>query len=136
MIFFGKDGVLAELPKALAERSLSTELDAHLTDERADPPPEGQNQPPNRRHGSSPKTVTKDNGKVILDIPRDHNGSFDPVLIAKYQRRFQEFDTKIISMYPRGMTIQESEPLKAPLVQAQWRTGILRRFTALRLRRA
>lgn len=95
---FGKDGVLAELTKALAERALSTELDAHLTEERADPPPEGQNKPPNRRNGSSQKTVTTDSGKVVLDIPRDRNGSFDPVLIAKYQRRFPEFDTKIISM--------------------------------------
>ena len=62
------------------------------------------NQPPNRRNGTSPKTVTTDSGKVVLDIPRDRNGSFDPVLIAKYQRRFPEFDTKIISMYARGMT--------------------------------
>ena len=45
---FGKDGILQELTKALAERALSTELDAHLTKERADPPPEGANQPPNR----------------------------------------------------------------------------------------
>ena len=42
-----------------------------------------------------------------MDIPRDRNGSFDPVLIAKYQRRFPEFDTKIISMYARGMTTRE-----------------------------
>lgn len=47
---FGKDGVLAELTKALAERALSTELDAHLTKERADPAPEGRNKPPNRRN--------------------------------------------------------------------------------------
>jgi len=104
---FGKDGVLSELTKALAERALSAELDEHLTEERADPPPEGQNQPPNRRNGSSQKTVTTDSGKVVLDIPRDRNGSFDPVLIAKYQRRFPGFDSKIISMYARGMTTRE-----------------------------
>lgn len=57
--------------------------------------------------GSSQKTVTTDSGKVVLDIPRDRNGSFDPVLIAKYQRRFPGFDTKIISMYARGMTTRE-----------------------------
>ena len=104
---FGKDGILQELTKALAERVLSTELDEHLTEARSDPPPEGANQPPNRRNGTSPKTVTTDSGKVVLDIPRDRNGSFDPVLIAKYQRRFPEFDTKIISMYARGMTTRE-----------------------------
>ena len=64
---FGKDGVLAELTKALAERALNTELDAHLT-ECAGSPPEDQNQPPNRRNGSSQKTVTTGSGKVVLDI--------------------------------------------------------------------
>ncbi len=104
---FGEDGILQELTKALAERALSAELDEHLTEERADAPPEGGNQSPNRRNGSSQKTVTTDSGKIILDIPRDRNGSFDPLLIAKYQRRFPEFDTKIISMYARGMTTRE-----------------------------
>ena len=104
---FGKDGILQELTKALAERALSAELDTHLSEERADPLPEGANQPPNRRNGSSQKTVTTENGKVVLDIPLARNGSFDPVLIAKYQRRFPEFDTKIISMYAHGMTTRE-----------------------------
>ena len=72
---FGKDGVLAELTRALAERALSTELEEHLSEERADPPPEGQNKSPNRRNGNSRKTVATDSGKVVLDIPRDRNGS-------------------------------------------------------------
>ena len=45
--------------------------------------------------------------KVTLDIPRDRAGTFDPQLIAKYQRRFPDFDEKIISMYARGMTVRE-----------------------------
>ena len=68
---FGKDGVLAELTKALAERALSVELDTHLTDEHADLPADGHNHPSNRRNGSSQKTVTTGSGKVVLDIPRD-----------------------------------------------------------------
>ncbi len=51
--------------------------------------------------------MATDAGKVVPDIPRYRNGTFDPVLIAKYQRRFPEFDTKIISMYARGMTTRE-----------------------------
>ena len=104
---FGKDGILSELTKALAERALSTEMDVHLDEERAEDVPEGHNQPANRRNGSSSKTVMTDSGKVVLDIPRDRNGTFDPVLIAKYQRRFPDFDRKIISMYARGMTTRE-----------------------------
>tara|TARA_R110002124_G_scaffold191497_4_gene358883 strand:- start:2427 stop:2732 length:306 start_codon:yes stop_codon:yes gene_type:complete len=53
--------------------------------------------------------VATDSGKVILDIPRDGNGIFDPLLIAKYQRRFPEFDCKIVSMYVRSMTTRETQ---------------------------
>lgn len=45
--------------------------------------------------------------KVTLDIPRDRSGTFDPQLIEKYQRRFPEFDDKIVSMYARGMSARE-----------------------------
>ena len=45
--------------------------------------------------------------KVTLDIPRDRAGTFDPKLIAKYQRRFPDFDDKIVSTYARGMTVRE-----------------------------
>lgn len=95
---FAADGLFDELKKALSERMLSTELDQHLAVERV----EG-----NRRNGSSRKTVLTGSSKVTLDIPRDRDGTFDPKLIAKYQRRFPEFDEKIISMYARGMSTRE-----------------------------
>lgn len=95
---FAADGLLDELKKALSERMLSAELDQHLAGERA----EG-----NRRNGSSRKTVLTGTSKVTLDIPRDRDGTFDPKLIAKYQRRFPEFDQKIISMYARGISTRE-----------------------------
>ena len=62
---FGRTGILAELTKALAERALSTEMDVHLEEERAEEAPEGRNQPTNRRNGSSQKTVATDSGKVV-----------------------------------------------------------------------
>jgi putative transposase len=48
-----------------------------------------------------------DTGRMALDIPRDRQGTFDPQLIAKYQRRFPGFDEKIVSMYARGMSVRE-----------------------------
>ncbi|WP_051697014.1 transposase [Thioclava indica] len=108
---FGQDGILCKLTKALAERALSTQMDIQLDEERIVQSPEGRNQPPNRRNGSNQTTVTTDSGKVVLNILRDRNATFDPMLIAKYQRRFPEFDRKIISMHARGMTTRESEPL-------------------------
>ena len=68
-VLFGKSGILAELTKALAERALSTEMDVHLDEERADDAPEGQNQPPNRRNGSSQKTVTMAVSYTHLTLP-------------------------------------------------------------------
>ena len=97
---FAKDGLLDELKKALSERMLSAELDDHLESESA----EGAM---NRRNGSSRKTMLTGTSKVTLDIPRDRAGTFDPKLIARYQRRFPDFDDKIVSMYARGMTVRE-----------------------------
>ena len=97
---FAKDGLVDELKKALSERILNTELDEHLGEERA----EGN---ANRRNGSSQKTVLTGTSKMRLSIPRDRAGTFDPKLIAKYQRRFPDFDDKIISMYARGMSVRE-----------------------------
>ncbi len=97
---FSRDGLVDELKKALSERILNTELDEHLGDERQ----EGRT---NRRNGSSQKTMLTGTSKVTLDIPRDRAGTFDPKLIARYQRRFPDFDDKIVSMYARGMTVRE-----------------------------
>jgi putative transposase len=97
---FSKDGLVDELKKALSERILNTELDEHLEAENAG----GQS---NHRNGYSKKSVLTATSKVTLAVPRDRAGTFDPQLIAKYQRRFPDFDDKIISMYARGMTVRE-----------------------------
>ena len=97
---FARDGLIDELKKALSERMLAAELDDHLESE-------AEAGVTNRRNGSSKKTMLTGSSKVTLDIPRDRSGTFDPKLIARYQRRFPDFDTKIISMYARGMTVRE-----------------------------
>ena len=61
----------------------------------------------NTRNGYGRKTVTTETRKLEIEVPRDHQSSFDPQLIAKYQRRFPGFDDKIISMYARGMSSRE-----------------------------
>ena len=91
-------GLLDSLKKAFAERALNAEMDHHLGQE---------GRGPNSRNGYGRKTVTTDGGRIELEVPRDRAGSFDPQLIAKYQRRFPGFDDKIISMYARGMSTRE-----------------------------
>jgi putative transposase len=97
---FAKDGLLDELKKALAERALNAEIDHHLDKGEED----GQ---ANSRNGYGRKTVLTDTGKIDIDVPRDRLSTFDPQLIAKYQRRFPGFDDKIVSMYGRGMSVRE-----------------------------
>jgi putative transposase len=82
---FAKDGLIEELKKALSERMLAAELDDHLESE-------AEAGIGNRRNGTSKKTMLTGSSKVTLDIPRDRSGTFDPKLIAKYQRRFPDFD--------------------------------------------
>ena len=94
---FEAEGLLDQLKKALAERVLNAEMDHHMVN----------GEPGNSRNGYGRKTVTTGSGKIELEIPRDRAGSFDPALIAKYQRRFPGFDDKIISMYARGMSVRE-----------------------------
>ena len=88
--------------KALIERALGAELGHHLgqAEERGD----GVR---NHRNGVSAKTVVTDEGPVRIDVPRDRQGSFEPLLIPKHERRFTGFDDKIIAMYARGMTMRE-----------------------------
>jgi putative transposase len=95
---FDRGGLLDQLKKALAERALNAEMDHHLA---------GDGGAGNSRNGYGRKSVVTDSGRIGLEVPRDRQGSFDPLLIAKYQRRFPGFDDKIISMYARGMSTRE-----------------------------
>jgi putative transposase len=97
-------GLFGELKKALADRMLSAEMDEHLAGEAQAGDSSGTG---NHRNGYSKKTVLTDTESVELSIPRDRKGTFEPQLIAKYQRRFPGFDDKIISMYARGMSVRD-----------------------------
>ncbi|HEY8502079.1 MAG TPA: IS256 family transposase [Solirubrobacterales bacterium] len=101
---FDPNGLLDGLKKALAERALNAEMDHHLT---------GDGGAGNSRNGYGRKSVLTDTGQIELEVPRDRQASFDPQLIATYQRRFPveqrrcPTDDKIVSMYARGMSTRE-----------------------------
>lgn len=61
----------------------------------------------NQRNGKGAKTVLTQEGPIRIDVPRDREGSFAPLLIPKHERRFTGFDDKIVAMYARGMTVRE-----------------------------
>jgi putative transposase len=102
--FFKPGGLLKQFTKALAERCLEGEMNHHLgyeKDERLGKSKE------NRRNGTSKKTVKSDQGEIALDIPRDRNGDFEPLLVPKHHTRIAGFDDKILALYARGMTVRD-----------------------------
>src|SRR5512137_2479304 len=102
----GKDGILKQLQKRLLEKAMGAELTVHLGYGKHDPA--GKNSG-NSRNGFSPKTLKGEFGNLELATPRDRNGSFEPQIVAKGQRRFEGFDQAIISLYSRGLTTREIE---------------------------
>lgn len=61
----------------------------------------------NQRNGTGAKTVLTEDGPIRIEVPRDRDGSFEPLLIPKHERRFTGFDGTIVAMYARGMTVRE-----------------------------
>lgn len=99
----GQSGVVGQLKKQLMERMLAGELTQHLRSEAE----AAGGASGNHRNGTSPKTVAAGEDTLALNIPRDRLSTFDPILVAKHQRRLPKFDDRVISMYARGMTVRE-----------------------------
>ena len=100
----GETGLLKQLTKALMERALEAELTHQLGYEKHDPA--GYNSG-NSRNGNSTKKVVGEFGEITVETPRDRNSTFEPQILKKHQTRFDGFDSKILSMYARGMTTRE-----------------------------
>ena len=98
------ESMFRSLKKAVIERAMSAEMTQHLGYEPGESRPDGQR---NHRNGASAKTVITDDGPVRIEVPRDREGSFEPQIIGKHERRFTGFDQKIVAMYARGMTVRE-----------------------------
>lgn len=100
----GESGLLKQLTKALLERALETELTDHLGHKKHAPV---GNKSGNARNGKSAKTIKGEFGKLPIEVPRDRDATFEPVILPKGKTRFTGFDDKIISLYARGMTTRE-----------------------------
>src|SRR6185437_2193213 len=102
----GPGGLLAELTKRLVERAMEVELTGHVGYEPHAEPPGGAG---NTRNGTSPKRLVTEHGQVEIDAPRDRNGTFEPKIVKKRQRRFVGFDDKILALYSRGLSTRDIE---------------------------
>src|SRR5687767_13986571 len=106
------DAAVRRFKKAIIERALGGELTHHLGY------PPGGSKPgevSNHRNGSGRKTVLTDDGPLPIEVPRDREGTFEPRLLAKHERRFTGFDDKILALYARGMTVREIQAFLAEM---------------------
>ncbi len=101
----GPDGLLKQLTKTVIEAALEEEMSDHLGYDKHDPM--GRNHG-NSRNGTRSKTVISDAvGPVEIDVPRDRDGSFAPVIVKKRQRRLGSLDEMVLSLYAKGLTTGE-----------------------------
>ena len=122
----GAGGVLAQLTKRLVERAVSAELSEHLGYEPHQEPPGGVG---NTRNGSTAKTLASEHGPVDVRTPRDRNGSFEPRIVRKGQRRFQGFDDKILALYSRGLSTRDIEAHLAEIYGVKVGRDLISRVT-------
>jgi putative transposase len=122
----GPGGLLAGLTKRLVERAMEVELTDHLGYEHGQAPPGGAG---NTRNGSTPKTLVTEHGPVGLDTPRDRDGTFEPKIVRKRQRRFEGFDEKIIALYSRGLSTRDIQAYLQDLYGVEVGRDLISRVT-------
>jgi putative transposase len=122
----GPGGLLAELTKRLVERAMEVELTDHVGYKPHCEPPGGA---ADQRNGTSPKTLITEHGKVQIDAPRDRDGSFEPKIVKKRQRRFVGFDEKILALYSRGLSTRDIEAHLAEIYDVKVGRELISRVT-------
>src|SRR5215470_12193193 len=122
----GPDGLIGQLTAKVLERALGAELDDHLGYVKGDPAGNGSG---NSRNGFYGKTVTTTHGPVRIGVPRDRNGSFEPKIVPRGQRRLGQVDDMILSLYARGMTTRDIQAHLAEVYGAQVSPALISRVT-------
>jgi transposase-like protein len=101
----GPDGLLKQLTKTVLETALNQEMTEHLGHEKHGRPAAGTG---NVRNGTRPKSVlTEASGQVGIEVPRDRQGTFEPQIVKKRQRRLTGVDEIVLSLDAKGLTTGE-----------------------------
>jgi transposase-like protein len=139
------NGVLRLMMKSTLERMLDTEMDVHLgrrgaglQDAARDGVPgqeaaedtTGNKRPINRRNGRSSKRVQGELGEFEIETPRDRQGTFEPQVIEKYQRRIEGLDEKILKLYAKGLTTRDIQEVVEDLYGVEVSPTLISEITA------
>jgi putative transposase len=123
----GPDGLINRLRKRLIERAAGVELEQHLGYPPGGEPPEEQR---NRRNGLASKTLRTVDGPVTVELPRDRDASFEPLIVPKHARSFDGFDEQILALYAGGMTTREIQRHLRELYGVDVSDGLISEVTA------
>jgi len=123
----GKNGLLKQLTKGLVERALEGELNAHLGYEPYDTKTKSTS---NSRNGKSRKQLQTESGTVEIEVPRDRDGSFEPQLVQKRQRRVAGLDEKVIALYSRGLSTRDIQAELEDLYGVELAPTVISNITA------
>lgn len=141
------NGLMGLMMKSALERMLDTELEVHLgrkqllvegvepareaaAETQPTPSEAAHRRSPNRRNGRSKKTVRGEMGELTIATPRDRDGTFEPQLIAKHQRRVPGFDEKILALYAKGMTTRDIQEIVRELYGVEVSATLVSEITA------
>lgn len=122
--FFAKDGMLKELTKNLFERALKAEMDEHLGYSKY-----GRGETEKSRNGVGKKSLITEGGVLELEVPRDRNAEFSPLLVPKRQTRIDGLDQKILSLYAKGMSVSDIKLQIQELYGAEISESLISRVT-------
>ena len=137
------NGFMRLMMQSALERMLNTEMDVHLGrrnfpgdsaesngEVSATPVAPAPPRSPNRRNGRSRKTVQGDLGELTIATPRDRDGTFEPQLVGKHQRRLAGFDEKILALYAKGMTTRDIQEIVQQLYGVEVSAPLISEITA------
>jgi transposase-like protein len=97
----GQDGLIKQLTGKILQRALEAEMTGHLGYEKNSNAGDNSG---NSRNGHTEKTVLLENQSTTIEVPRDRNGTFEPIIVPKHEKRSPLFNDQIISMYSFGMS--------------------------------
>jgi transposase-like protein len=97
----GQNGLIKQLTGRLLQKALEAEMTEHLGYEKNSNAGDNSG---NSRNGHTEKTVLLENQSATIEVPRDRNGTFEPIIVPKHEKRLPLFNDQIISMYSFGMT--------------------------------
>jgi len=123
----GPGGVLTDLTKTVIETALQAEMDEHLGYSSRDH--SAGHDTGDERNGTRSKTVTTEIGPVSIDVPRDRDSSFEPILVKKRQRRLNGVDQMVLSLSARGLTSGEISAHLAEVYGSQVSKETISRIT-------